>query len=568
MSFNNAKIEALTSTLKLQLDILKRQIDNDDLKECCNDMIDNIDYLLKKQAKHIDQLNIIGSSLSTESSIENLLDMIIEKARMFTNADAGTLYMLSDDKKELVFEIVENDQLDIHLGLGGDKIDWPKVQLFLENDEKNVHQVAALSALESKVINIPDVYNAQGFNFDGTKKFDANTGYRSKSMLVIPMINNNLDVIGVLQLINALGQDGNVVQFTKDDEETITSLTSQAAVAITNVRMIEGLNKLLESFISSIAFAVDSKSPHTGGHVQKVAEITLMIANAINGDKEGTYKDINYTEEELNEIRIAALMHDVGKITTPEHVVDKGTKLETIYDRINDVKLRVEILRRDYEIDLLKKRSEYSDDNEKLSQLENEYSQKIEQLEDDFEFLKNANIGGEFMKDEDIERVEKLSNMVINVAGEERKFLSEDEVENLSIRRGTLTQKELEKMREHVVISNDMLERLPFPDNLKRVPAIAGGHHEKMNGKGYPNGLSADELSLESRMLALADIFEALSSADRPYKSAKKMSEINKIIGFCVKDYELDPDLVKFFYDNNIHNEYAKKFLDPSQLDV
>lgn len=563
------------SALKAELRVIKNSIPQSKIKEklecICNNIVDELEFTYDRQKNHINQLNIIGSSLSTENSIEKLLQMIINKSRTFTNADAGTLYMLSEDERSLEFKIVENDTLNIKLGSNGEKIDWPNVELFLENKEENKQMVAALSAIESKVVNIEDVYDADGFNFEGTKKFDNSTGYRSKSMLVIPMINNNLDVIGVLQLINAQDKYGKSIKFSKDDEQNIVALTSLAAVAITNVKMINDLKELLESFIKSIAYAVDQKSPYTGGHVQKVVKIALMITEALNEEKSGKYESVYYNEEEVNEIRISALMHDVGKITTPQHVMDKATKLETLYDRINVIRSRFEILKRDLTIDMMSKKVELinsGSDTKSIERLKKELEEKIYEIDDEVHFLVMANVGGEFMRDEDLENIKKIGSRKIRVNNIEQNILTEDEVKNLSIRKGTLTAKELDVMRDHVKVSNEMLEALPFPKNLRRVPEIAGGHHEKLNGKGYPKGLSADELTLESRILALSDIFEALSASDRPYKDGKKLSEVMKIIGFMVKDEELDSDLVQFFYDRNLHIEYAKNFLTPEQLDV
>ena len=425
--------------------------------------------------------------------------------------------------------------------------------------------------VESKIFNFEDVYNTKGFNFEGTKKFDQGTGFRSKSMLVVPMINNKQDVIGVLQLLNARDQDGNVISFSEADEEIVLSLTSQAAVAITNVKMIEDLKELLESFIRSIAFAVDRKSPYTGGHVEKVAEISLLLAEALNNCSEGKYADVYYTEDEIDEIRISALMHDVGKITTPQHVMDKATKLETLFDRVHVVEARFEAMKSSLEVKMLHEKIkliECKADIKEITLLEENFKNEIDTLNKELEFIISSNTGGEFMSNENIELIEKIGAKTFELNGEIQNILTEDEIKNLCIRKGTLTQDELQVMRDHVKVSNEMLDALPFPKHLKRVPEIAGGHHEKLNGKGYPNGLTADQLTLESRILALADIFEALSASDRPYKLGKKMSEVMKIINFMIKDEELDGDLIQFFYEQNLHLKYAEQYFKPEQIDV
>ena len=561
-------LENISSTLE-KIGYLDREAD--EYSQKVNKLLENVKHFTERKAGQVCHLNQIGVSLSTETKVDNLLEMIISKGKLFTNADGGTLYMMSEDEKSLAFRIVETDSLDIKMGANGEEISWPALPLYLEDGSQNNSMVAAHCALNSKIINFEDVYNAEGFNFEGTKKFDAGTGFRSKSMLVIPMINNNRDVIGVLQLINARDHKDEIISFTRADEEILHSLTSQAAVAITNVKMISDLKILLESFIKSIAFAVDQKSPYTGGHVNKVADISLLLANAINKTNSGKYANVYYSEQEIDEIRISALMHDVGKITTPQHVMDKGTKLETIYDRIDNIKIRIELLKSELKVKLLEEKLEILQngaDTSKVKELEENFEREIQEIDKEMEFLSVCNVGGEFMRDEYIARVQEIAKRKISINGSIENLLSDDEVLNLSIRKGTLTSEELEIMRMHATISTEMLEALPFPKHLQRVPQIAGGHHEKLNGKGYPRGLSADELTLESRILALADIFEALSAADRPYKDAKKMSEIMKIINFMVKDFELDGDLVEFFYENNLHLKFAEANFKPEQIDI
>jgi len=296
-----------------------------------------------------------------------------------------------------------------------------------------------------------------------------------------------------------------------------------------------------------------------------------MIADALNRVETGKYADIKYNELELDEIRISALMHDVGKITTPQHVMDKATKLETIYDRINVIRTKFEVLKRDLEIEMLYKKIELIESgscSDEIEMLKERLQKEMDTLDEEICFLIDSNIGGEFMTNENIETIKNIAQRKLQINGIEQNILSDFEIENLCIRKGTLTPAELEIMREHAKISNEMLETLPFPKHLKRVPSIAGGHHEKLNGKGYPKGLSSDELSLESRILALADIFEALSASDRPYKDGKKMSEVMKIISFMIKDEELDGDLVQFFYEEKLHLKYAKECFKPEQIDI
>ena len=544
--------------------------EHDGVNKLLSQILFDVQGFTEHQIEHINKLNKIGISLSAESNRDKLLETILVQAKNFTNCDGGTLYMMSDDKKHLEFNVVQTDSLDIKMGGTNNEITWPALPLNDENGEENRKMVAALCAIEGELINIEDVYETQEFNFEGTKKFDANTNFRSQSMLVIPMKNYSGEVVGVLQLINRQNEEGIVVGFNKDDEESTLSLASQAAMAITNLKLINELEELLESFIRSIASAIDSKSPYTGGHVRKVADLSVLIAKALNSAENGTYKNIEYSYDELNEIRISALMHDIGKITTPEYVVDKATKLETITDRIHSIKYKFEIVKRDLEIELLKKEMLFvgSGKTDKLIELKDAHQNCINKLEDDFAFLETINKGGEFMSDEKVQRVHDISQQIWHVNGERKHLLDEDEVYNLCIKAGTLTSEEREKINDHVVVTINMLNALPFPKKLSRVAEIAGGHHEKINGKGYPLGLKGDELSLESRILAIADVFEALTAADRPYKPAKKLSEAMKIISFMVKDGELDGNLVEFFYENKLHFKYAQKELNDSQIDI
>ena len=531
---------------------------NEEIEHILKSAVFEVADYLNMQDEYITNSNRIGTALSAENNLDKLLEMILQEAKDSCNADGGTLYIMNNDETQLKFSVVKTSSLDISMGGTKGEITWAPLELYHKNGAENYDMVAVKCALKGELIEIKDVYETKKFNFDGTKEFDRKTGFRSKSMIVIPMKNYEGEVIGVCQLINRIDKKkGKIIPFKEQDIEVLSALSSQAAVAITNAQLIKDLRLLLESFIQSIASAIDAKSPYTGGHVHKVAEITMMIAESLNETKDGKYAEIKYDYHQLNEIRISALMHDIGKITTPEYVVDKSTKLETIFDRLEIIKTRYGILERDAKIEYLEKKIE-----------KKEYKDKLLKYKNDFTFLQTANIGGEFMSDDKIERLIDISKHIYISDGEECPLLTEDELKNLSIKKGTLTQKEREIINNHAKVSLDMLKALPFPKKLKRIPEIAGGHHEKLNGKGYPLGLSAKDLSLESRVLALADIFEALTASDRPYKEFKTLSESMKIIDFMVKDGELDADLVQFFYDNNLHVRYAKQELKPAQLDI
>lgn len=545
--------------------------DNPKLKKQILDSPFEIRQSLSDMCDRVKQLSKIGAALSAERNLPKLLQMILEEARNFTKSDGGTLYMMNDDERSLRFEIVQTSSLNIRMGgTSGNPINWYPVKLYLQDGKPNHAMVSAHVALTGEVVNIPDVYDVEGFDFKGTRTFDSKTGYRSKSMLVVPMRNHEEEIIGVLQLINA--QDPitkDTVPYSTADQELIISLASQAAIAITNTRLIYDLEKLLESFIQVIASAIDEKSPYTGGHIERVAKLTMMIADIVNKIEYGKYSSFHLNKDELKELRIAAWMHDVGKITTPEYVVDKSTKLETIYDRINTIKMRFEVLKRDAEIELLKHKLGIAEGKsfEDVKTLEEAYKAKVRDIEDDFSLLETSNVGGEFMAQDKQEQVRKIGEEKIGVRGEEKFLLSEDEIKNLCIPKGTLTEKERQIINNHVVVTIKMLEKLPYPKKLRRVPEFAGGHHEKLDGTGYPNGLKDEQLSTQAKMMALADIFEALTSKDRPYKKGKTLSEAMKIMGFMAKDRHIDPELFEIFIKEEIYLKYAKQYMDPSQID-
>ena len=547
------------------------QIENGELHQKIQESPEEVQQYLETLCKQIQDLSKIGAALSAERNLPKLLEMILEESRHFTNADGGTLYMMNDDELSMRFEIVQTDSLNIRMGGTSDNtIDWYPVKLFLQDNKPNHAMVSAHVALSGEVINISDVYDVKGFDFAGTRAFDSKTGYRSKSMLVVPMRNHEDEIIGVLQLLNALNPvTKESIPFTNADQGLIISLASQAAVAITNTRLIHDLEHLLESFIQVIASAIDEKSPYTGGHIERVAKLTMMIAENINNIDYGVYAPLFLNQDELKELRIASWMHDIGKITTPEYVVDKSTKLETIYDRINTVKVRFEILKRDAKIELLEHKLKIAKGKslKDIETVEENYLARIKSIEDDFAFIEVANVGGEFMAPEKQERVKTIGKQKIEMSNELRDLLDEDEIANLCIPKGTLTNEEREIINNHVVITIKMLEKLPYPKKLRRVPEYAGGHHEKLDGTGYPNNLKEGQLSPQARMMALADIFEALTARDRPYKKGKTLSEAMKIMGFMAKDKHIDPEMFKIFVKEKLYQKYAQEYMAPSQID-
>ena len=527
---------------------------------------------LSELLENIERLNQIGVALSAEHDIPRLMEMILLGAKEITNADGGTLYLVTDDQQHLKFEIMRTDSLGIAMGgTTGKDIPFRPLPLYLDDGSPNNNMVAAYAVLKDATINIADAYEAQGFDFSGTRSFDQRTGYRSKSFLTIPMKNHDNEIIGVLQLLNARNANtGEVIVFSRDKQQLAESLASQAAVALTNQNLIVGLKMLFESFIELIANAIDEKSPYTGGHCRRVPELTMLLAQAAIRSEQEAFSTFNLTEKELYELRIAAWLHDCGKVTTPEYVVDKPTKLSTIFDRVHLVAQRFELLKAQAEVKLLREKWVLMEQGrqDEAEALELAFVEYKKQLDQDRIFLRTANIGGEYMNPESQARVKVIAAYEFyDEAGLKVPFLTSDEVYNLSIERGTLTAEERQIINNHIVVTINMLESLPYPKSLKRVPEYAGGHHERMDGKGYPRGLTREQMSLPARMMGVADIFEALTARDRPYKKAKTLSESLFILGKMKNDGHIDPDLFDLFIREKVYLEYAQQFLEAEQID-
>ena len=523
--------------------------------------------------RRLEQLNEIGAALSKERDINRLLETILIAAKTITHADGGTLYRMTEDGRALRFEILRTDSLQIAMGgTTGNVINFPNLPLANDKGESNDSMVAAYAAIHDKTVNIADAYTEAGFDFTGTRSFDERTGYRSQSFLTVPMKNHEGEIIGVLQLINALDPETHqVTPYSTADQSLAESLASQAAIALTNRLLITQLEELFEAFINLINLAIDEKSPYTGGHCQRVPALTMMLAEGVDATNEGPLATFRMDERDRYELKIAGLLHDCGKVTTPVHVVDKATKLQTLYDRIHLIDTRFEVLKRDAELDALRKQLALRANvnpvaEEKVWQ---RYQEEVRVLDEERDFLRKANVGGEAMKDADLQRVRDIGSQHKwrNVDSVETEFLTADEVVNLTIRAGTLTLKERDIINHHIVATIKMLEQLPWPKHLDRVPEYAGGHHERMDGKGYPKGLTREQMSLQARMMGIADIFEALTARDRPYKQGMKLSQAMGIMSNFRKNGHIDPDLFDVFVKQGVYRRYAEQFLDPGQID-
>ncbi|HEX3952898.1 MAG TPA: HD domain-containing phosphohydrolase [Stellaceae bacterium] len=560
----------------------------------------------------------LGIALSAERNHSQLLEKILLGAKELTNADGGTLYLVSEDERELRFVIMRNDTMKIALGgTTGAPIPFPPVQLRAPDGTLNYKNVVATAAVTGETINLADAYNAPGFDFSGPRSFDERTGYRSQSFLTVPLKNHDAEVVGVLQLINSRTPDGGTVPFPNDILPLVEALASQAAVALENQMLLDAQKNLFRSFLRVFASAIDAKSPYTGGHCHRVPELTNMLAQAADAVENGPFADFHLNEDEWYELEVAGGLHDCGKVTTREFVVDKATKLETIYNRIHEVRTRFEVVKRDTEIEYLKAVMAGGDEPSLRAARDARYAE----LDDDFAFVAECNIGGEFMAPERMAHLERIAAVTWQRTLDDRLGLSWEEsarqpqtqeplpvvehllsdkpghiiehdsrpleadnkwgfilrppvhksnlgeVYNLSIRRGTLTEEERYHINDHIVQTIIMLEGLPFPKNLRRVPEWAGGHHEKMDGTGYPRGLKRAAMSVPARIMMIADIFEALTARDRPYKARKKLSECIDIMVRMSRDQHIDPDLFELFLTSGVYRAYADIFLLPEQID-
>lgn len=516
----------------------------------------NSEQLLKR----VELLTRIGTALSAEQDTNRLLETILLGAKELTCADGGSLYIL--EGRQLTFQLVHTTSLGLHMGgTSGVAVNFPAVPLDLPDGTPNLRMVVTRAVLEDRIINIPDAYADREFDFSGTRRFDAGTGYRSRSLLAVPLKDHENRIIGVLQLINARDPEDHATRvFSEADQGLAAALASQAAVALNRRQLIDGLETLLRSLTRLIANAIDDKSRHTGNHCRRVPAITMALAQAVNADDGLVFGRVHFSPQQLDELEMAAWLHDCGKMTTPERVVDKSTKLETIFDRIHLVDARLEILRLESELEQLRQGGPAPPSSGKPPL-------PPEQIEAMRSFLHRCNSGGEFLSEQDRNYLLELGRVTLTVRESTGPLLDADEVRNLAVPRGTLTEEERAIINNHVNVTYRMLEALPFPEHLQNVPLIAASHHERMDGKGYPHGIPAGELPLQTRILAIADVFEALTASDRTYRKANSLSQALTIMARMCGEGHLDPQLFDLFVASAAYEDYVRNHFLANQRD-
>ncbi|RZJ12767.1 MAG: GAF domain-containing protein [Rubrivivax sp.] len=549
----------------------------------------------------------IGMSMSRDRTA--LLEQLLGEGRRLLNCDGGTMYM-----------VTEQETLRFEMRTRSDALPANEIALFdAATGAPNENYVSVYTALHNRAVRIDDVYAETQFDLTGTRAFDAASGYRTVSMLTVPIAPRGGAPIGVLQFMNALDPfTGAVVPFDPEAGGLVEALAAQAAVALDNLELVESQRQLTESLIRVLATTIDAKSPHTGRHCERVPDLAMRLAQAACDATDGPLKHFAFrSEREWEEFRIGAWLHDCGKVTTPEYVIDKASRLETIHNRIHEVRMRFEVLHRDLEVERLQAQIAGTWDDSRQAA----HEAALGDLQRDFAFVARCNVEDGTLPDAAIAQLAHIGARQWTRRFDDRLGLSAHELAcregepvstlpcseplladrpwhivprpdnerldpafgfrmdmpehlyhrgelyNLAVRNGTLTHEERYKINEHMVHTVMMLERMPFPKHLRRVPEYAGTHHERMDGQGYPRRLGAEELSVPSRIMAVADIFEALTAADRPYKKPKTLSQALAVMQRMAGTH-IDADLYNLFLRAGVYLAYAQDHLDPEQIDV
>ena len=466
----------------------------------------------------------IGIGLSTEKNQNRLLTAILENAMEITNCDASTLYLYENNC--LSFKIMKTISMGVSRGADGEFIDdMPPVPM-------NEQNICSYAAIHREIVNVPDVHNSDRFDFSGPKKYDALTGYHTRSQMVIPLENNENELIGVLQLINAMDQNGSVIPFDEQYDIIIRSLGSMAAIELTNLLHMEEMKAQLYSFVEALTMALDERTPYNASHTEHVEKYAGLLADYISKMYNKGKSTEFFDKERKEKLQLAALLHDIGKITIPRSVMNRATRLD---HEIHMIDMRFELLKSLYEADMRRGR---------LSK--EEYEEKQVELDSELAFIHKID-GVPFLDDNNYEHVCRLAKKYHQKEdGTVTKYLTERETEHLSIRRGTLSQEERKEMENHVVMTEKILHKVRFNKNYSIIPKWASSHHEFLDGSGYPKHLTEDELDLETRILTIADIYDALTATDRPYKKPVPKEKALDILRDMAEEGKIDLQLVEW----------------------
>ncbi|MBO5329002.1 MAG: GAF domain-containing protein [Anaerotignum sp.] len=476
----------------------------------------------------IDKLLEIGIALSREKDDDKLLGLILHEAMEMTSCDGGTLYIY--DGESLRFHIMITRSMNHYKGGKKDPVDLPPVPM------RRSH-VCACSAMEKKLINISDVYeHTEEYDFSGPKNYDKMTGYRTQSMLVVPMEDENGDVIGVLQLINAKDSEGNTIPFEQGYEKVISSLASQTAICLTNMKHSAEIMDLLDSFVRVMSTAIDARTPYNANHTKNMVRYGERFLRYLRE----TDNDWQMDEQQEKEFLMSVWLHDIGKLVIPLGVMDKETRLGS---RLSEVEHRFEKIALLWELSYAKG---------ELTEAELEEKQAF--LAESRATILSANKAG-FLPDEMLDKVKEIAaHTFLDTDGAERPFLTEEELTCMMIRKGTLSDEERKIMQSHVEMTEKFLNEVHFPKRFSNVTRWASSHHELLNGKGYPRHLMQEDIEKEVRLLSILDIFDALTARDRPYKPPMPTEKAFFVLEDMVKFGELDGEILKLFKDSNAWN--------------
>jgi len=483
----------------------------------------------------------IGIALTAEKDYNRLLEKILTEARNITRADGGTLYIL--EKDQLYHKIMQTASMGIFKGGDGQAIGFPPVAMEQSN-------VSAYAALMKKTVNVPDVYHSQLFDFSGPKKFDKATGYMTRSMLVIPLINREDKIIGVLQLINALDEKGQITEFEKIQESIVESLASQAGIAIENMQYVEEIKGFFESFVEVMAAAIDARTPYNANHSQSIALLSEKFAKHLHALEEGPYKDTFFDGNKINELVTAAWLHDIGKIAVPIEVLDKPSRLG---ETVQNLLLRLDLIETRLRLRYLESLNGFLAGEaltKSKEEIENQWQEDSRYLQEARDFILEVNRPSTFVDPQKAARLKELRSKEFEGIAEA--LLDDRDLENLSIVKGTLTDEERSLIEDHVKVTERLLSKMNFPDYLRNVPEWAVKHHEFLDGTGYCTGCCAGELPLEVRMLTILDIYDALTAEDRPYKPGMPKEKAFAILVAMADEGKLDRELTQVFVQSRI----------------